>query len=86
MESLRACRDEMGQCIADLCAEKARHIHEGDAVEVTDGPLAGTCGTVIGHGRRTADTLLVELDGLAFDLPLPVPAWALRVRVASAVA
>jgi hypothetical protein len=85
IEALRWCREELDRCIAGLCAEKARCIHDGDAVEVTDGPLAGTCGTVIAHGCRTGDTLLVELDGLEFDLPLPIPSWALRVRTAAAV-
>lgn len=83
IEALRWCQRELDKRIASASAAKARSIHDGDTVEVTEGPLSGNCGKVIAHCCRSADSLLVELDGLALELPLPIPATALRVLVVS---
>ncbi len=83
IEALRWCQRELERRIASVCADKARSIRDGDTVEVTEGPLAGICGRVIAHCCRAADSVLVELDGLELDVPLPIPVTALRVLVAS---
>jgi hypothetical protein len=83
IELLQWCRQELERRIAGACAEKARSIRDGDMVEVTEGPLAGICGRVIGHCCRAAGSVLVELDGLELGVPLPIPVTALRVLVAS---
>ncbi len=84
VELLRWCQEQLERRLASACAEKARSIHEGDTVEVTEGPLSGICGRVIAHCCRAHGSVLVELEGLELDVPVPIPAAALRVLVTSA--
>jgi hypothetical protein len=83
IELLQWCRQELERRLAGACAEKARSLRDGDMVEVTEGPLTGICGKVVGHCYRAAGSVLVELHGLELGVPLPIPVTALRVLVAS---
>ncbi len=85
IELLRWCQEELERRLASAGAERARSIHEGDTVEVTEGPLSGICGRVIAHCCRAHGSVLVELEGLDLEVPVPIPAAVLRVLVASRV-
>ncbi len=79
IELLQWSHDELEGQVTRLNTEAAGQIREGDQVEVTRGPAAGMHGTVIGHTEQDDGVLLVDLDGVNFGMPVPIPALALTV-------
>jgi transcription antitermination factor NusG len=81
-EALEWCREAVEERLAEVSAERARCLHKGDIVEVTEGPLAGNRGQVTARSCHAQDMVLVQFDELDLPEPLPIPAAALR-RVAA---
>ncbi len=77
-ESLEWCRKAIDARMAQLGIERAQSLRDGDAVEVTEGFLAGRAGHIVSHCCRARGSVYVELDGLDMDLPIPIPSHALR--------
>ncbi len=79
IELLQWSHDELESQVTRLNAHAASRITQGDTVEVTRGPAAGMHGTVIGRAEQEDGVLLVDLDGVSFGMPVPIPALALTV-------
>ncbi len=82
IDLLRWSRRAVDEQTQRFCATRAHCLARGDHVEVTEGPARGRHGTILGHGAYGENLLLVQLEDVDVEEPLPIPATALRLLAA----